>query len=433
MSNYLAIATVTAALSQMIRPAIQAAVTGADVSTRRPDDPTGNDVAPRVNLFLFHVEPNHEWRNAELPTRRPNGTPIRRPQLALDLHYLLSFYGDETALEPQRLLGRTVSLLHGQPVLTREHINSLIASAQDPTNSYHFLLTSDLAQQVEQVRLAPEPVSLEELSNLWSVFAGTPYHLSVNYKAAAVLIEAETRPRPSLPVRAYNVYADPMQQPVLEAITVNGDPRAPITTASTITLDGTALAGDVTHVQFGGGEFEPTTVSKRQITLDLSTVPANQLRAGVQGIRVVHERMIGTPPAPHRGTASNLLAFVLRPTITSVTVSNLNGGGDAPRSADLEIQVNPPVGQTQRVLILLNEFDPPDTRPAHAYQFELPPRNQPGDPAFTTTITAAVSGITAGDYVVRIQVDGADSLPAVETDETAPAFNQFTEPQVALA
>ena len=105
MSNHLAIATVTATLSQIIGTAVSAVVPGADVTTLRPDAPQDNNRHTRVNLFLYQVTPNSAWRNADLPSRRPDGTLSQRPQAALDLYYLITFYGDENQLEPQRLLG----------------------------------------------------------------------------------------------------------------------------------------------------------------------------------------------------------------------------------------------------------------------------------------------------------------------------------------
>ena len=85
--------------------------------------------------------------------------------MALDLHYLLSFHGDEAKLEPQRLLGSVARTLHAHPVLTREMIQDTL---QDPL--FGFLAGSDLADQVEPVKFTPSFLSLEELSKLWSVF-----------------------------------------------------------------------------------------------------------------------------------------------------------------------------------------------------------------------------------------------------------------------
>jgi hypothetical protein len=94
MSNFLAIATVTAALRQTLNAVAGIDVPGAEVTTMRPDEPTNTDA--RVNIYLYQVTPNAAWRNADLPTRRNDGGLVQRPQVALDLHYLLTFYGDCT-------------------------------------------------------------------------------------------------------------------------------------------------------------------------------------------------------------------------------------------------------------------------------------------------------------------------------------------------
>lgn len=191
MSNALAIATVTTALAQIVRTAVQSVVPGSDVLTERPDStpPTG----PRVRLFLHQVSPNGALRNHDLPTRAANGNLMTRPTAAVDLHYLLAFYGNENELEPQRMLGAAVRDIHAKPVLMRHMIEDAIAS--EP-----FLTGSDLADAVEQIKFTPLPLSLEELSKLWSVFFQAPYALSVAYQGTVVLIESEENAPAALPV-----------------------------------------------------------------------------------------------------------------------------------------------------------------------------------------------------------------------------------------
>ena len=85
MSNFLAIATVTAALSQTLRAAVETDVPGASVTTLRPDAAGGGIPATRVNLYLYQVTPNTAWRNADLPTRNSDGQLTQRAQVAIDL------------------------------------------------------------------------------------------------------------------------------------------------------------------------------------------------------------------------------------------------------------------------------------------------------------------------------------------------------------
>src|SRR5579863_1791920 len=162
MSNYLAIATVSAALQQVLIGPVGQAVSGASVGFNRPD-PTAV-TTPLVNIFLYQITPNAAFRNADLPTRRSDGTLVQRPQAAFDLHYLLTFHGDDTKLQPQLLMGAVVTTLHSQPLLSPQNIQSAITSGQ-----FNGALTSsDLGGQVERVKFTPSALSLEEFSKLWS-------------------------------------------------------------------------------------------------------------------------------------------------------------------------------------------------------------------------------------------------------------------------
>jgi hypothetical protein len=193
MSNHLAIATVTTGLLRYLQGAVGADVGNATVTAVRPDGPNAGLPQVGVNIFLYQVTPNTAWRNHDLPTRRGDGGLTQRPQIALDLHYLLTFYGDETLLEPQRILGSAVRALHARPVLTRQEIRSAVAATA-------FLTGSDLAEEIETVKFSPQPLTLEELSKLWSVFFQTTYTLSMAYDASVVLIAADSQPQMAQPV-----------------------------------------------------------------------------------------------------------------------------------------------------------------------------------------------------------------------------------------
>lgn len=406
MSNTLAIATVTATLRRTLHAAVATDVPGATVSTQRPDAPAGT-LTPRVNLYLYQVTPNAAWRNADLPARCLDGSFAQRPQAALDLQYLLTFYGDEGQLEPQRLLGSVARTLHSQPVLTRQMIRDTVA---DP--AFNFLAGSNLADGVELVKFTPSALSLEELSKLWSVFFQLQYNLSVAYQGAVVLIESEDTPQPALPVRDRNLYVIPFRQPVIEQVAAAAGANQPIVANSTLIISGQRLLGEITRVRVAGVEVTPVEMSDTQISVPLPSLPAGTLRAGVQGVQVVHPILIGTPPAPHPGVESNVAALVLRPTITAISVANVTGSGDAPRSAEVTMQVNPAIRQRQRVTLLLNE----DSNAApDAYTFFAAPLI-----ADAGALTIPISGVKAAEYFVRLQVDGAES--PVDIDSTSPTF-----------
>jgi len=195
MSNYLAIATVTAVLRDILQEAAGAAVPGATVTTRRPEAMNnGGQNKPVVNIFLYGVTPNASWRNTDIEIRYPDPQAPeerakerieKRPQVPLNLSYLISFYGNDLELEPQRLLGNVVSALHAHPRLPPQTVRAAVRRERH-------LGKSDLefqVAQIENVKLTPISLSLEELSKLWSVFFQVPYVLSVAYEASAVLIE----------------------------------------------------------------------------------------------------------------------------------------------------------------------------------------------------------------------------------------------------
>src|SRR5580693_3934771 len=126
MSNYLAIATVTAALQQVLHTPVSNAVGSAVVGFNRPD--AGTATTPLVNIFLYQITPNAAYRNVDLPTRRSDGSLSQRPQAAFDLHYLFTFHGNDAQLEPQRLLGAVATTLHSQPLLSNDNINSAVTT-----------------------------------------------------------------------------------------------------------------------------------------------------------------------------------------------------------------------------------------------------------------------------------------------------------------
>ena len=439
MSNHLAIATVTASLAQFLQGAVEKDVPGLTVTMARPDGANAPQQGVRVNIYLYQVTPNAAWRNSDLPTRSDDGRLMQKPRAALDLHYLLTFYGNEAQLEPQRLLGSAARALHSHPVLTREQIRQTINS---PT--LNFLAQSNLAEDIELVKFTPTTLSLEELSKLWAVFFQTQYTLSVTYQGTVVLIEPDDAPGSPLPVLERNVYAVPFRVPVVEKVRLDAAAGGPITAGGNIVIEGRALGGDVTQVNFGGSKLPPAvppSVTDTEIKL---TLPAD-LRAGVQGLQVEQHFLMGTPPVPHTGFESNVAAFVLAPIITQpAPPSFITPVDPVTQQVIRKISVNfvPKVGRSQRVRLLLNEFNPPATRAPRNFIFNAPkengiPLDNQGNPINnqqeTDRIDFPIGATPADDYLLRVQVDGAESQLERELNNASPAFNQFIGPKVTIA
>ncbi len=220
MSSTTAVASVTATLVRIVNAAI-ANIPGATAAVGRPDG-TVTTRPPGVNIFLFQVTPNAALRNDDLPLRRSDGTLSLRPQAAVDLHYLFTFYGDETTYEPERLLGCVVSALHARPALARQDLTTTETAAPFTT----FSPLGDLAGQSELVHFTQTVMNVEEISKLWSVFLQTPYVLSIVYQASVVLLETSDTPRQALPVLVANLYAIPFVNPIVTQVaTPDGSPN----------------------------------------------------------------------------------------------------------------------------------------------------------------------------------------------------------------
>jgi len=194
MRSGLAIASVTAVLKNLLdNELIQLSATASmgDVSiTVQPPDriPTGAEERTQLNLWLYRLTPNSGRRRSG--TFSTQADLLENPPLALDLHYLLTAYG-ERDFQAEILLGHAIQLLHETPILTRETIRVALASGSSSRASgtaLPLLSASNLADQLEQIKISPEFLSMEEMSKLWSTLQ-TRSRLSVTYQASMVLIE----------------------------------------------------------------------------------------------------------------------------------------------------------------------------------------------------------------------------------------------------
>jgi hypothetical protein len=403
MSNYLAIATVTGALYQILIGPVQTAVPGAAVRFRRPDKTSGDEGTPHVNTYLYQVTPNAAFRNVDLPTRRADGTLVKQPIAALDLHYLFTFHGSDDQLEPQLMLGAVAGALQAQPLLSPQNISSAVTN-------FGFLNNSDLGNQVERIRFTPTALTLEEFSKLWSAFFQVEYSLSTAYQASVVLIESDqTPPQEALPVLHRKLYVAPFTQPTITSVMAKGKAGQPILPTSTLVIEGTQLLGDMTTVRVGNLTVTPLVVTATSITMP---VPAG-LQAGVLGLQVIQQLLLGDPAEPHPGWESNVVALVLQPVLSSPSVV----------LSTLSVTVSPEVQPGQRVTLLLNQNPPPPPPPPPtppqptptAYSFNLPPLTTP-----TTSLTCDITGVASGVYFIRARIDGAES--PVDLDPSSPNF-----------
>ena len=403
MSNTLAVAAVTSTLRYLLEQALGGSQPGpvgsARVTTLHPakladrDDP---ELPKGINVFLYQVSPNPTWSLADLPTRRDDGSLMTRPQAALDLHYLISCTGDDSELDAQRLLGRAALALAVNPVLARDLVSAAMAHYADDVATM-FLAQADLADQVELVKLAPATLSLEDVSRLWSVL-GTPYLLSLTYTATVVLIQADAAVQAALPVRERAVTVSPAAAPVIAGVST--DPAgAAVFSGTPLLVEGSGLLGPGVAVRIGPADLAPADGATPAL---LRVLVDDSVPAGVQALSVVHRSGAGPGGQP----PSRVARALRRGPGAGPPVAQRRGRGrgkgplrDEPaavpraaRDADLVRPRRAAGSRTGRVR----------ARPGPARRGAV--RRGGG--------RRGRSG--GGDWLARIEVDGAQSLPELD-------------------
>ncbi len=431
MSTAHAIAAVTKVLVNVVDEGLKAAnlsgIVGSDVtvsalSPQRVDLSTAND-PNQLNIFLYLALPNSGGSGFDLPTRDSAGARLRNTPLALDLYYLATAYGSGDFFA-EMILGHAMQVLHENPILARDAIRAKLKPSAIPTNPEVALADSGLADQTEQIKISQEKLTTEEISRLWSAF-GAEYRPSVAYRVTVILIEAHASTKTALPVLQRGVYLRTFNDPLIERLAAKSaaDKPAlenqPILPGYILVLAGKRLLGEITRIVLDGVKIDAPGAFISESHIDVP-LPAT-LRAGPHGVQIVHDIAMGSPLVPHTGSGSNVVAFLLRPTIPQPVTAT---------SKHISVKLNPLVTPEQNVRILLNEFAPPADRPARAFSFSAPTDNGidvVGGATETDTIAFAYTNVPAGHYLVRVQVDGAESV--LQTD---PATGDYFEPKVSI-
>ena len=402
MSNPLAVAAATVTLQAILLNGVTADpdLTDTTVTVLPLDKARGTNTANQLNLFLYQVLPDAAWRNMSIPTQvgpLESGTP----PLPLTMHYLLTAFGrDDDATIPfgHHLLGQAMSVLYDHALLGPDEIRAATAVP---------LPTSNLDQQIERVRITLQPLSLEEISKLWTGFA-TQYRLSVGYEVSVALIDSTQSKRAPLPV----LTRGPSDQGILSqsnllnpfpALTQvqlpNNQPSALL--GDTLVLTGNNLNGSSIGVQFNHPLFTaPIEVpplaggTSTQVSVRIPNVPGNW-PAGFYSIAVLVQR----PGETYRRT-TNLLSFALGP---KITIAPTTAAGP---NITYTVTCVPDVLPLQEATLLISD-----------QEVVAAPH-----PTQTNTLTFDALGLSAGAYFVRLRVDGVDSL-LVKRNVTPPVFD----------
>lgn len=404
MSNSLAIAATTRTLQAILLSSItdDPDLNDTTVTTLPLDKARGNNNNNQLNLFLYQIARNAAWSNRDIPQQvKPGETGVS--PLALNLFYLVTAYGrDGDVTQPfgHELLGKAMSTLHDRSILSPDDIRSATAAS---------LPRSDLDRQIERIRITFQPLSLEEISKLWTGFA-TQYRLSAAYEVAVALIESTRPARTPLPTLTRGAAdAGPSAQadltppfPGLDRLTLPNQQSSAHLGDQVILeghhLDGTSVSVVFTHPLWAATVDLPVAAGPTATATRVVVTLPNQPQAWPAGIYTA--QVFVQRPGDSFRRASNQLPFALAPTFTI-------GPASAPAGTIIyTLTTSPEVRPEQRATLLLGSqevFADP-----HAAQ--------------TDTLTFQAAGITPGDYFVRLRVDGVDSV-LVDKTVKPPVFD----------
>ena len=377
---------------------------------------------PRLNLFLHLATPNPGWRNTGLPSRSADsGERLTNAPLALDLHYLLTAYGN-VDFQAEILLGYAMHLLHERPILDRAAIRrALNPSPLDVSMlppAFQGLAASDLADQVELIKVTPSAMGGDEMSKLWAAIQ-THYRPSAAYHVSVVLIEGTNPGRSPLPVLSRGLVDSITKRD--RGVVVNPDLLPPLPTlfeimpptrqtaarlGETLTIEGMRLAGSghrvlLTH-RLVATPFElipsaPNPAGTQfSVTLPNDVLAQSALNPGQWALTLRF-----TPTGEPNPRETNALPLLLAPAPVIAADAPLGlpaigiVRGGTPSRVTVTLRVRPQVRLAQHATLMLGtvEANPqPRTGDADPFVFEFP------------------GTITAGTHWLRLRVDGTDSL-----------------------
>jgi hypothetical protein len=414
MSNEFSIAAVTITLRNLLEPVkalsddvitgsfpADAAPTAEIVINNLPLDEAYDfdNAKNQVNIFLYHVEHSAAWRNTDIPGSVRNGESTH-PPLGLNLYYIITAYGENNnEIIGHLLLGKAMSILHDHPVFSRQEIENAFPGSR-------------LHEQIERVRIMPQPISLDDISKLWTGFQ-TQYKLSVAYQVAVVLIESKRPSRTPLPVLTRGaddrgVFVQPFVIPPFPTLESVQYPRSQhgVQPGDELLLRGHHLQGDSISIMFkhlvtGVEITRPGTgiATDQEVKFIIPASEPNIWPPGLYSVKVI----VHKPGEPDK--TSNDIAFTLVPTITLPIQIRPLVPPEA-RGYEAVITFSPNIQLRQKASLLLGdrEFKAED----HA--------------GATNVLNFEMRNVDAGDYYIRLRIDGADSLLIVDT-VTPPVFN----------
>ena len=442
MSSPLAIAAVTAAFKDLLNDGflnhdLSSAVGNINVTSSPPDRiTTGAQEPDQLNLFLYQVTANQGWRNVNLPSRgSQQGERLSNPPLALDLHYLLSAYGSSDT-HAEILLGYAMYLLHETPVITRERLHVLFGPSTPLVDGtilpgpFKNLSAENIADQVEMIKIIPNYLNSDELSKLWTAMQAR-YRPSMAYTVSVVLIQSTAKVRSAPPVLQRGKddrgpIAQAVPYPQLNHVRPLGSDQLPaVRLGEELWVDGANFGDPSTFTaRFTQSKLQTALLPAKtevlapnllKLTLPAPAIGASTWSIGFYSLSLLTQTQ--DVPGHFIESSSSGIPVAIAPLITISPLTHTHG------NLSLVITCLPRLLDTQQKTVGLLFGNRPEVAPDSID----PPDPDPSKP---TTLRFTVPSVPTQTlpYMVRLRVDGIDSLP-IKLVDSPPRQRLEIDPQ----
>lgn len=386
MSGYSAIASLTKEIRNWVSTNLPPSLSSLAVETLPPDKIAQIDPASSagMSLYPFRVLPNLSRRNQDQPVRSSVGTRLEPSNIALDIHYLFSFFGGEAG-DPDNL----------DPVLELMGFVMLLFESNPKVQ---------FAELDKPVYFTQEELDGSDVDRLYS---DAPYRTSLVYRVTPVLLVGDETPSSFPPVLTRNLDVR-LGAPIITGLTnAAGGPKGsatPLGPVSTLEIHGNHLQADTVRLRIegqlidlpAGAEVTPNLIRVPLDTLTSGATPT--LQAGVLKLQVVHPLPF-LPSDPSRVLASNTVSFSLHPSIASVTFTTSDSN---PWYGTIVATARPAMAPTQESALILNRQSTANpTSVIFGAQSE-------GSATFFVSQDQALPD--TDPYSARLRIDGVDSL-----------------------
>lgn len=418
MSNALAIAGVTATLRDLLDNGLVDASIGAvgplEVTCQPPDKLVQETERNRLNIYPWKILHNPSFTNERLPSRDASGVRTANPRLALDLHFILTATGD-TDLNACILLGYGMQILHEHPLLTPGDIRAALQNGAPPVQgamlpgAFKLLAASDLADQVERIRIRPAMTEEEDLVKIWPAF-NAALRMSSLYIVSVVMIEAARVVPAGVPVREYSVQVNTLKRPYLARVVAQpGAVDAAVNVllqpvaGSRVMVTGSGLVAEHMALTVGGLPIVLTGAGVDVAAQRMSVLLPAALPAGLHLMQAEHFWLAGVGDL-RTMEQSNALAVIVAPTVTAAVRAGAVAAGVFDGTLTVTVANAVAVGQVARVHLV--PVLPTLARRAFTAEVRTGP---------VSVLVFTLTGVVPGAYTWVLDIDGGESLPAAVT------------------